>query len=236
MLLLLLIMHAGSSLVVPHRAEPARFSDDAAVPLRDEPERFVDVLELASFADDAAVPSGLSRVHRSLYVGSFEGARHLMRDEQLAWRLNVTAVLNVARDYDHADVPLRGKGAGQRYAMRYVKAGLVDGAGNSVLALAAAVQWLAQLLQPQPHLDAQDRNTYPEARGVLVHCAWGHSRSVTVASLYLYFSRRFPTLDAAVEHVRRARGISHMKNRPQPALLETARRVIQLFPNLLQHI
>jgi hypothetical protein len=96
------------------------------------------------------------------------------------------------------------------FASLQIKVGLVDGTGNSVALLASAVQLVGSLLHGQEgdYLE-KDVATYAQPRGgaVLVHCALGRSRSVTVAALYLFYSRRFPTFDSALAWVQRRRKV-----------------------------
>lgn len=147
-------------------------------------------------------------------MGDFHAALEVVHSAEAAHRYNITAVVNVAWDFDlPANVEhMSGTAAGSnlRYQTRYSKVGLVDGPGNSVTALATAVQIVGALL----HADGEeylekDVGTFAHPRGgaVLVHCALGRSRSVTVAALALFYSKRFSSFDAALAWVQRRRKV-----------------------------
>jgi len=62
---------------------------------------------------------------------------------------------------------------------------------------------------------------------VLLHCRGGRSRSVILAALYIHIQLpgRFPTLDAAIDHLRATRELhpDEWMETPKPMLIEAAR-------------
>ena len=74
-----------------------------------------------------------------------------------------------------------------------------------------------------------NRHTYPHRRrgSVLLHCRGGRSRSVILASLYIHIRMpdRFPSLEAAIDHLRVARELhpDEWDETPKPMLTEAAR-------------
>lgn len=104
--------------------------------------------------------------------------------------------------------------------------GLIDGAGNPNTQMVAAHYILrAALEQILP-----DKPSYPlrERGSVLVNCRGGRSRSVAVVALFLHLTlpNEFPTLDDAIDFVRRKRElpIDEYYKAPKPVLADAARR------------
>ena len=97
------------------------------------------------------------------------GNRHEAADIDMLEENDITAVLNVAYDLDicYPSMSL----SPYRFAIEYHKVGLIDGPGNEINTLAAAVYTLAQILERHEK--------------VFVHCHAGISRSTTVVSIYL---------------------------------------------------
>jgi len=115
--------------------------------------------------------------------------------------------------------------------MQYSKVGLVDGTGNQPGMLVAAMLALHQFLTPR-QLESKDQNTYPQpVQNVLVHCHSGHSRSVTIAALYLYFTQptTFATYEQALLFVKKQRGILNDPTVPEPPLSLLAHQVSSTF-------
>ena len=163
----------------------------------------------------------------TLYIGGMEGARdmELLRAHDI--RVLVNCAVNL--DFDLVDrallAPGGGKVAAGYGALRYYKIGMIDGDGNpSAMMLAGLLILQGALRQTMP-----DRPTYPFEDGgnVLVNCRAGRSRSVALVSLLLHVEvpDRFPTLDDAVAHVRKARELRPEEwfETPKPMLLEAAR-------------
>ncbi|WP_353143454.1 protein phosphatase [Paracoccus sp. (in: a-proteobacteria)] len=161
---------------------------------------------------DLTLPEG--RICR-LYVGNLIGAG----DGAGLLAAGITASLNVSLNIDVAPLQLP-----DGTHMRRAKVGLIDGAGNTPAHLAAAVLALEGLVtQASP-----GKPNYPAHRAghVLVNCRGGRSRSVIVLAIYLHMRApgTFPTLDSAVNHIRRARGNSDTY--PLPPMLDLARAVL----------
>lgn len=164
----------------------------------------------------------------ALYVGGREGASdlRLLRSLGIGTVINcaVNLDLNLVTEQDGAmgvdSVPY-GHGA-----VRYYKLGLVDGPGNAETMMLAGYYLLrGALSQVLP-----DRSSYPrrERGNVLVNCRGGRSRSVALVALLLHHTmpEKYPTLDAALDHVRRARGLGEDEwfEAPKPMLIEAARK------------
>ena len=117
--------------------------------------------------------------------------------------------------------PLYGIGA-----VRYYKLGLIDGPGNPETMMLAGFYLLRGAFEQQ----LPEKATYPRrARGnVLVNCRGGRSRSVALVALFLAVEMpdRYPSLEAALAHVRSRRALREDEwlETPKPMLVEAARR------------
>lgn len=163
-----------------------------------------------------------------LYVGGMEGAGDLalLRQE------NITTVVNCAvnLDFNYATEPFdEGENAGAIYgvgAVRYYKLGLIDGHGNPETMMLSGFY----LLRGAFSQELPDKKTYRrrEKGNVLVNCRGGRSRSVTLVALFLHVEMpdRFPTLDAALDHVRTRRELrpDEWHEAPKPMLIAAARK------------
>lgn len=107
-------------------------------------------------AEQSVVPdvghAHMNRVDARLYVGNFHAALAVLQDDALARRLNISAVVNTAWDWDPPALPaaMTGsvEGSNLHFRLRYGKVGLVDGPGNTMAALAAAVQLVGAYAHP----------------------------------------------------------------------------------------
>ncbi len=132
----------------------------------------------------------------------FLGCERAANDGDRLLAAGITTTLTVAVNADpHALVLADGT------PLRRFKVGLIDGPGNPVDLLLAAVLTLdATFALPSP-----GKPEYPPHRAgnVLVHCRGGRSRSTTVAALFLSVTRpeAWPDFDAALAHVRFVRGL-----------------------------
>lgn len=176
------------------------------------------------------IAEGLGEERISLFLSGAEGARDLRRLRELG----ITTVVNCAvnLDINYVQDPLLpaepGKCAAGHGAIRSYKIGLIDGEGNPEKMMLAGYYILEGALAQQ----LPDKPSYPmrERGNVLVHCRGGRSRSVALAALFLH--RRdpetYPTLEAAVEHVRTQRGLREEERfeTPKPMLLDAARRAL----------
>lgn len=144
-------------------------------------------------------------------VAIYIGGREAMSNPDLLREHGITTVLNCAVNLDVnlvATPDPEMDDAHLTYGFgpyRYYKLGLVDGAGNAqTMMLAGYYQLLGALSQILP-----ERASYPlrERGNVLVNCRGGRSRSVALVSLLLHkqMPDQYPTLDAALHHVRLCR-------------------------------
>ena len=106
----------------------------------------------------------------------------------------IAGVLNVAYDLDDDTKTLQGSSItknGITYLpMQFDKVGLIDGPGNEMMTLVAALYTADQLLD-FPSLKEQQKipkmvNFFQQGN-LLIHCYDGGSRSVTVTALYIYY-------------------------------------------------
>jgi len=165
-----------------------------------------------------------------IYVGDQYAAGDI---DHLVSNLNISAILNVAWDLDIRYPAQEYVGDmddnNEHVRVQYSKIGLVDAAGNKMSTLAAAVLTLDQFLSPRDLLE-KDQKTFPPVQNVLVHCHSGQSRSVTIASLYIYFRHRdqFPTYIDALTFVKKQRNLSTNHNVPRPELTVLAENLAKL--------
>ena len=114
----------------------------------------------------------------------------------------ITSALNVAVNLPPAPVFLP-----DGMLLRHSHVGLIDGRGNTVPHLMAAILALGGLLTQ----DSQGKAGYPAHRpgNTLVYCRGGRSRSVAVLALFLHLAltHRYPTLKHALDHLRATRGL-----------------------------
>lgn len=142
-----------------------------------------------------------------LYIGGSDAAA----DMALLRTRNIKVMLNCAvnLDIDLVKDPqpevashLATHGAGH---VRYYKLGLVDGPGNPEMMMLAGYHLLRSILDQE----LPDKPSYPlrEKGNILVNCRGGRSRSVALVSLFLHLELplRYPTLQAAIDHVREKR-------------------------------
>ena len=159
-----------------------------------------------------------------LYVGNRQAAS----DPALLARHGIRAVLNCALNLDVnlVETPApdsRNQGFG-RAAIRYYKLGLIDGPGNPAeMLLAGYLQLRGLMRQTMP---AKATYPWPSGGHVLVNCRGGRSRSVILVSLFLHLERpgAYPTLEAAIAHVRQMRQLDPVEwpSAPKPVLIEAA--------------
>lgn len=163
-----------------------------------------------------------------LYIGGSDGARDL----DLLKRHGISIVVNCAINLDinlvrEEEVSINDDLCASGYAaVRYYKLGMIDGDGSPDTMMLGAYYILdGALRQTMPK-----RATYPFADGgnILVNCRGGRSRSVSLVALFLHKQQPhlFPTLDAAVAHIREHRELrpDEWFETPKPMLYEAARR------------
>jgi hypothetical protein len=152
-------------------------------------------------------------------------------DLELLAAHGVTTVVNCAvnLDLNYADAPFPEAPDNARFgigAVRYYKLGLIDGPGNPETMMLAGFYLLRGAFEQR----LPEKHTYPrrERGHVLVNCRGGRSRSVALAALFLHVEipERYPSLDAALGHVRARRDLrpDEWFETPKPVLAEAARR------------
>jgi hypothetical protein len=158
------------------------------------------------------VTTDIKQGFNALWLGNLPAAE----DGAALQDAGITATLNVAVNISPAPLALPDGTQIRRYQI-----GMLDGAGNAPQTLAAAVQLLdglaATYTQGKPHYPSHHRG------GLLVHCRGGRSRSVTVLALWLHlrFTTEYPTLEAALAHLRSLRGLS--QTYPLPPMIALAK-------------
>lgn len=157
----------------------------------------------------------------------FVGGAAAAADKSLLERNDIAIVVNCAvnLDIDYTAGVGASDVASPQGPVRNYKLGLIDDAGNPDTMLLAGYY----LLDGALHQQLPDRYTYPHRRrgNVLLHCRGGRSRSVILAALYIHIQMpdRFPTLDAAIDHLRITRELHphEWMETPKPMLIEAAR-------------
>jgi len=175
-----------------------------------------------SLVADNVQPYGID-----FYIGGMEGAS----DIDLLRANNITTVVNCAvnLDFNFVTQPLSPAEQAISYGfgdIRYYKLGLIDGPGNPETMVLAGYYLLKGALEQR----LPEKPTYPyrDKGNVLVNCRGGRSRSVTLVALFLSIAepQRFPSFDAALQHVREKRELrpDEWFETPKPMLLDAARR------------
>jgi len=175
--------------------------------------------------------SDINHIRDGLYVGDQYAAGDI---DDLIRLYNISAILNVAWDLDIRYPEPEYIGSipddNEHIKIQYAKVGLVDASGNDLSSLAAAVLTLHQFFEPRT-MESKDVDTYPQpVQNVLVHCHSGQSRSVTVASLYIYFKypSDYPTYADALHFVKQQRNLLSNNNVPHPSVTELANKLAKL--------
>jgi len=215
-------VHLKSRWIVTMQAEPAQDPDGAEV-VFDHP--------TISLIEENLEPGGFS-----MFIGGTDAARDVALLRQHDIGIVVNCAVNLDINYVHdprepADGELRAHGAGP---LRHYKIGLVDGPGNSAHMMLGGYL----LLDGAIRQEMPDKRSYPNRRkgNVLVHCRGGRSRSTALVALFLHLqaSDRFPTLDAAIAHVRDKRSLQPDEwfSAPKPVLIDAARRAAETVRRL----
>jgi len=163
-----------------------------------------------------------------LFVGGLDGARDLalLRANGIGIVVNCAVNLDINFVREPAceeDGDLCASGTSP---IRYYKLGMIDGGGSPDTMMLGGYYILHGAL----HQTLPKRATYPFADGgnVLVNCRSGRSRSVSLVALYLHKQQPelFPTLDAALAHIREKRELrpDEWFETPKPMLWEAACR------------
>eukprot|EP01095_Lingulamoeba_sp_RSL-Kostka_P004035 TRINITY_DN15126_c0_g1_i1.p1 TRINITY_DN15126_c0_g1~~TRINITY_DN15126_c0_g1_i1.p1 ORF type:complete len:197 (+),score=50.47 TRINITY_DN15126_c0_g1_i1:86-676(+) len=177
----------------------------------------------------------MNYISNRIYVGDQYAAGNV----SLLTANNITAVLNVAWDldirYDAKYYVGDMSDDNEHLQFQYNKVGLVDGTGNKESMLIAGMEAVDQFASTRI-LQSKDQPTYPQpVQNILVHCHSGHSRSVTITSLYLsfYFPEQYPSYESALAFVKAQRGIQNDHNVPVPALTLQAENIYKKYNNSL---
>jgi len=180
------------------------------------------------------VAEGIGEHQVTLFVGDQIAAS----DDRMLREHGIMNVLNCAVncDVNYVDetLDLNPGGCNRVFGfapVRVHKVGMIDGFGNDPMLLFSAVHVLHGMLRQT----FPDKQSYKlrEQGNVLVHCRGGRSRSVAVAGLYMHriFPQRWPSFEAAIDHIRKEREIPlhEYSEVPTPGVLAMAREVLQLF-------
>ena len=206
----------------------------------------VDIAELKEqFAEFDARRAPLHLIHENLngrgidiYVGNKQAASNpaLLADHGVGTVFNcaVNLDINLVTDEDPASRALPfGWGP-----VRYYKLGIIDGPGNPAPMILAGYYQLKGLIdQVLPQ-----KKSYPwdGVGNILVNCRGGRSRSVTIVALFLHLEcpELYPTLDAAIDHVRVARQLDPVEwpQAPKPVLVDAARWAADMVRLVTPHL
>ncbi|MDC0611641.1 dual specificity protein phosphatase family protein [Vibrio sp.] len=184
------------------------------------------------------IESNIPNWNVDIYIGGSTGAA----DISLLREHNITTVINCAVNLDidlveqldsQYNEQLSPFGAGP---IRYYKIGLIDGPGNPESMVLAGYHLmcssLSQQIPDKPSYKVRDKGN------ILVHCRGGRSRSVTIVAIFLHLEwpEKFPTLDAAIAHIRDKRQLhpDEWFETPKPMLIELAQRAINMETLLRQ--
>jgi myo-inositol-1(or 4)-monophosphatase len=120
--------------------------------------------------------------------------------------------------------------------VRYFKIGLIDGPGNPESMILAGYHLMRSALDQE--LPEKASYKVREKGNILVNCRGGRSRSVTIVALFLHleYPDRYPTLDAAITHIREKRELhpDEWFETPKPALIHLAERAASMEKMLKQ--
>ncbi|WP_374833828.1 dual specificity protein phosphatase family protein [Paenochrobactrum pullorum] len=154
----------------------------------------------------------------TLYIGNQVTAN----DAALLLQENITSTMNVAVNVYLAPLQLANG-----THIRRTQVGLIDGHGNSLTHLLAAVFALDGILNQE----SPGKAHYPAHKygNVLVHCRGGRSRSLVVLAVYLFWRHRdqFPNIETAISHIRDLRQIED--NYPLPGMIKLAEEASQFL-------
>ena len=183
------------------------------------------------------IESDIPHWHVNIYIGGSEGTANVA----LLKEFDIKIVLNCAVNLDIDWVTERDEkwseaansfGSGP---VRYYKLGLIDGPGNSPEMLLAGYYLMRSALAQQIPNKPSYKNR--ELGNILVNCRGGRSRSVTIVALFLHLEipEKYPTLDAAIAHIRTTRELhpDEWYETPKPELKNLAEQAVKMH-NLLR--
>jgi myo-inositol-1(or 4)-monophosphatase len=173
-----------------------------------------------------------------LYIGGSTGVANTELLAKHAIKIVINCAVNLDIDWVTHPQAERSEhslpyGAGP---VRYYKLGLIDGPGNPPAMMLAGYHLmrsaLDQILPDKPSYQNRERGN------ILVNCRGGRSRSVTLVAVFLHleYPHRYPTLDAAIAHIRDKRQLhpDEWYETPKPELIRMAEDTIRMATALQQ--
>lgn len=145
----------------------------------------------------------MEQVHKNLYVGDVNDASNDKKQKQN----NIEYILNVSGSGPERE---SAPGYGTIKNQNYFHIPLEDGTGNSDFLIKQAIQQGRKL-----HKKAMEEDT-----AVLIHCAVGSSRSVTIAASLMSLENKQRVFEN-VERIKQVRPIAN----PVDGLVEQANRI-----------
>lgn len=194
----------------------------------------IDIKRIFREADAARAP--LHLIHENflgrgidLYIGNKQAASDL----QLLREHNIGTVFNCAVNLDINLVttvdPISKALPFGWSPVRYYKLGIVDGPGNPKPMMLAGYYQLRSLIDQQ--LPKKESYPWQETGNILINCRGGRSRSVTLTALLLHLDEpeTYPTLDAAIGHIRVARQLikEEWPEAPKQVLVDAAHWTVE---------
>ncbi|MZI91631.1 protein phosphatase [Vibrio sp. CAIM 722] len=176
----------------------------------------------------------------NIYIGGSVGTANPDLLKELDIKIVLNCAVNLDIDWvDQLDPNYTGDtkafGAGP---VRYYKLGLIDGPGNTAeMILAGYYLMRSALNQTIP-----DKPSYKnrELGNILVNCRGGRSRSVTIVALFLHLEmpEKYPTLEAAIAHIRHTRELhpDEWFETPKPMLVDLAKQAVAMHRAIRQVI
>ncbi|WP_138466168.1 dual specificity protein phosphatase [Poseidonocella sp. HB161398] len=197
------------------------------------------------FAREDAARAPMHLVHADLHgtgTGLYVGNKQAASDPALLAAHGIGAVLNCAVNLDinmatRPDPEARALPFGWG-PVRYYKLGIVDGPGNPASMLLAGYYQLKGLIEQE--LPQKASYPWPAGGSVLVNCRGGRSRSVTLVALFLHLEcpGTYPTLQAAIDHIRVARELQPQEwpQAPKQVLVDAAQWSADMVRMIAPHL
>lgn len=162
-----------------------------------------------------------------IYIGNNESASdiHVLQQKNISFVLNVAKKLDIHYEKgineNKDDIYYTNE---HQFPIQYAKVGLIDGNGNRVETLDAAVSILEQFIEWAEN-ERDLRKKDDKIVNILVHCRHGKSRSPTILTLFLIknYPHHFPTFDHAWTHIKNKRSQIH-KNHDLISFIEKKNR------------
>lgn len=183
------------------------------------------------FARAEATRDPMHLIHANLNgrgIDIYIGNKHAASDPAYLAQHGVGTVLNCAVNLDInlvTNVDPASEALPFGWApVRYYKLGIIDGPGNPAPMLLAGYYQLKGLIDQE----LPQKASYPwvGTGHILVNCRGGRSRSVTLVALFLHLEcpEVYPTLQAAIDHIRVARALhpEEWPEAPKQVLVDAA--------------